>query len=256
MQIEKFEYRKILKRTLSERKMRNPLYSMRSFARDLDISVTALSQVLSCKRDFSLKNMKKVSKQLCWSPAQIEQVLDLIKPHMRNSERDEKILELQEDMFSLISEWYYLAILTIAKQPNAMARPDLLAEKLGIKPGLVETALERLVRLKLIEIIDDKLIRTSESIRTGLDIPSASIRKYHTQNLNLAQHSLENVPLELREVSSMTMNIDPEQMEMAKKMIIDFKRKFTKVMEKGEPQDAYTLAIHFFPATLSKDTRQ
>ena len=253
MQFENFDYRLSLKQNLEERKMRNSSYSLRSFARDLDISITALSQVLSKKRDFSLINLKKVSNKLCWSPLQEDQAKKSIKKNATKSLENEKILTLSEDMFSLLSEWYYIALLNLTKQTDCSNQPSCLGKKLGVPTELIKSALERLKRLNLIKVKNNKLIRTSEPIRTTLDISSTAIRKYHIQNLNLAQHALENVPVEKREVSSITMNIDPDQMEQAKKMIVDFKRKFAKVMEKGDPQKTYTLTVHFFPSTLAKE---
>ena len=55
-----FDYRKALAKELKERQLRNPGYSLRSFARDLGLSPAALSQVMSGKRHFSKGNAEKV----------------------------------------------------------------------------------------------------------------------------------------------------------------------------------------------------
>ena len=49
----------ILSFQLSQRKQSNPAYSMRAFARDLQISSSQLSMILSGKRGLSVASAKK-----------------------------------------------------------------------------------------------------------------------------------------------------------------------------------------------------
>lgn len=101
-------------------------------------------------------------------------------------------------------------------------------------------------------IENNVLKRTALPLRTSHDVPSYAIRNYHKQNLELVRHHLDNTSIGLREVSSMNLNIDPQKIEKAKKMINEFKEKFTLEMEQGSLEKTYTLAMHFFPATLSQ----
>ena len=73
-----FDYRLELKQVFQERRGRNPRYSLRSYARDLDLGVATLSQVLSGKRHLSVKNAKKVVYKLCWGPFQEKCLYDLL----------------------------------------------------------------------------------------------------------------------------------------------------------------------------------
>ena len=65
-----FNYREALRHSLRERKVKNSGYSQRAFARDLGVSSTALSDVLSGKRNFSEENAQKVAERLSFSPDQ------------------------------------------------------------------------------------------------------------------------------------------------------------------------------------------
>lgn len=53
--VDYFDYRKELVLELKERQFRNKSYSIRAFARDLSVSVTALHGVISGQRHFSKK---------------------------------------------------------------------------------------------------------------------------------------------------------------------------------------------------------
>ena len=248
-----FEYRKELKTLYQQKKAHNKAYSLRAFARDLGISVASLSQVFSAKRDFSKKNALKVADKLCWSPQKTASLLEQLNRLPSESTSSSDALILLEDEFALISEWYHLAILSMAKQKKCPADTAYLAETLGLNSKIVLSAIQRLERLGYLKIHNSFLQRTAADLRTTQDIPSVAIRRYHLDNLEVARNALENVPTHLREISSITLNIDPEKIAEAKKMIVEFKRRFTKKMEKTNPKKAYSLTVHFYPATLKKE---
>ena len=109
-----FDYRVALANELTARTARNARYSLRSFARDLGVSVTALSDVLSGKRHFAVKNAYRVIEKLGWSPLQSEAFLQNIVAGVPPKQTREEIL-LNDDLFRVISDWYYLVILNWAR---------------------------------------------------------------------------------------------------------------------------------------------
>lgn len=247
-----FNYRSQLKMELSLRRARNPHYSLRSFARDLGVSPTALSEVLAAKREFSLRNAQKVAHFLHWSPGQTQQMFDTINSRFQTIKQIDEASLLQEDIFFFISDWYYLAILNLAKIPTNRATPRWISQRLGLTSREAEQALSRLLRMKMLSIVDGQLVRKVHSLRTGVDIPSRAIRKYHRQNLLLAEQALETVPINFREFSSVTTAISLKNIPKAKDLITKFKRRLAKLMENGEPEDVYTLSIHLFPAKFNR----
>src|SRR5262245_19891132 len=110
-----FDYRLALAQELKVRQARNSRYSLRSFARDLNVSVTALSDVLSGKRSFSHKNAEKVIQKLGWSPVQSQIFLADLAHSERPTPQKIAEMQLQDDQFHFISEWYYFVILNLAK---------------------------------------------------------------------------------------------------------------------------------------------
>jgi len=250
-----FNYRDELKKSLREKKSKNNGYSLRAFARDLGVSSTALSDVLSGKRNFSQKNAQKISERLCFSPEQYKVMLKEIKRQTLDFNVQCEVVQIKEDEFNLISNWYFLAVLTLSEQRNVKACFKTIGVRLGIKPHLAKKAIDTLIRLNFIEVRNKKLKRTSHSIRTTSDIPSYAIRNYHKENLEVIKYNLDNTDVTLREVTSMNLNIDPKKLKKAKKMINKFKEDFTVEMEKTSPKEVYTLAMHFFPASLNKDLK-
>lgn len=58
------EYREILSREFQKRRERNANYSLRSFARDLDLAPSRLSEILNYKQGLSQEKAKEVCQAL------------------------------------------------------------------------------------------------------------------------------------------------------------------------------------------------
>ena len=146
----KFNYREELKNSYREKKSRNQGYSLRAFSRDLGVSPTALSDVMAGKRNFSEKNAKKVSEKLCFSPQ--ECVLMLAEIKNKTVDAKKEVVQVKEDEFNLIANWYYLAILTLSQQKNVNASLKNISEIIGITKSQAKKAIDTLKSLKFIEI--------------------------------------------------------------------------------------------------------
>ena len=242
--------REILLQELETRKSRNPMYTMRSFARYLKLGTTSLSDVLSNKRKLSKKNILKISDRLALSPTQQKLLLlDLSRDVLNDQELAS--IQLEEDTFYSISEWYYLAILNLAKLPENKADLKWISEHLLISESQVDIALCRLQRLKLLEIQDGRMTRTVQSLRTSTDVPSSAIRKYQSGLLKKISEIIEadQVPLEMRDISSVTMTVDRKNLKKAKEILMLTKKKIARLLESDHPEDVYVLSFQLIPLT-------
>lgn len=247
-----FDYRIALGDELRTRNVRNPRYSLRCFARDLGVSVTALSDVLTGKRNFSARNAARVMDRLGWSPLQRESFLESIaRPSVTPRSRDE--LLLPDDLFHFISDWYYLPILNWARVKGAKSSPQWLSQRLGISSSEAREAIERLKRLGYIETTGGRLTRLAPPVHSTTEIPSSAIRKYHRQNFQVAELAQETVPFELRQISSFTVATDSERIARAKKMLVDFMRRLESVLESDQPTEVFTVSTQMFPAQIIRE---
>lgn len=248
------DYRNWLLDELCTRKENNPSYSLRAFAKYLNVNPATLSQVFSGKRGFSKKNALKVASKFSLSPVETKRLLSTIRKETLEKEDAsyDEVLQLENDRFKAISDWYHYGILSLAKLKINQATPSWIAENLTISIPEAKAALERLKRLKYIAIEEGRLVRLLQKpLSIASEVPSSAIRKYHKQNLKLAEKSIEEVPMQERELSAITMAIDPKNLSEATQMITKFKRKFSRHMESGKQERVYTLSIQFFP--LSKN---
>lgn len=237
-------YHSLLQDTFAERRGKNPAYSLRAFSRDLGISPAALSQVLSYQRALSPKNIRRLADKLSLSPSELS---NLKKEKKRPESAKIERRTLEDDVFRLMSDWFYFGILSLSRTPNCRADAKWISERLGISTIEARGALERLERLGLVRVVGQRLERTAEALTTTVEIPNSAGRKLQKQHLEIAQSSLEQVPIQKREITSITMAIDPKKMKAAKAMISRFRDDLSDFLESGKQENVYVLGVQLFP---------
>jgi transcriptional regulator with XRE-family HTH domain len=256
-QVNPIHYRDLLADEFARRKRNNPGYSLRAFARDLGISPATLSQVLSGKRDFKKKSALRVADKLAMPPDHVQRMLAQARGDPEAGDGatfDEGEYQLvQDDIFRMMSEWYYFAILNLAKLPDHRADSRWISARLGISVIEARNAVSRLTRLGYIEIDGTRMKRAVPSLTTTDGVPSSALRAYQKQNLKLAEASLDRDPVELRDMSSLTMAVSREEIPLAKAEISRFKKRFARLFKSSRPSEVYTLALQLFPVTKNSE---
>jgi uncharacterized protein (TIGR02147 family) len=243
--------RQILTEEFRNRRERNSAYSLRAFSRDLGIGVTSLSDFFADKRQLSKSSMKRVAEALRLSDQQRDFFLsDRTKPFTKK-EAEQMLLE--EDQFRLIADWYYLAVLNLARIKENKSDPLWIAKRLGISIDEAREALVRLQRMNFLKIEGKKLVRTTQTLATTRDIPSSAIRKHHAHGLRLAESSLLNDSVDLREFSSSTIAINPAKVKQAKEILLKTKLKLTELLRDANPTEVYMLSFQLFPLTKREE---
>lgn len=238
----------MLQRDFNSRKSKNYSYSLRSHALFLGVSPAQLSQLISGKRTLTMKMARKLSEKLELAPLEKEK-LYLSTLEVEQPETDTKV-QLADDEFSLIADWYHFAVLSLIEIKHTKMNALWISKRLGISHGTAQEALNRLERLKIIEIKNGKITQIRKNLKTTTDIPSAAIRKYHRQNLDLASEKLAKVPPEEREFTAITMPINPEKLPEAKKALTEFKRKLCDLLQEGDQSEVYTFTAQLFPVSI------
>lgn len=216
----------------------NGSYSQSAFARDLGVSPTALSQVLSGKRTFSLKNATRVSRAL-------NLPLEMVRGSSDN-DPFAKSTQLKLDSFSMIADWYHFAILNLVEVDNINSN-DQISKRLGLDSKLTDEAVVRLMKLGFLEKKGKRYRRLQKSLDAGTDIPSEALRKHNREKMELAIEALEKVPLDKRDVSSLTVTFDPAKMDQLKEEIKRFKKRALRLCGCNKASEVYSLNIQFFP---------
>lgn len=239
------------------RRVKNPRYSLRSFSKLLGIPSGRLSEFMSGKRRLTARMGIRISEHLGYAPEKHDEFMSRIQtvnqPEVRTAEADSSTHERRKeiDSFHLISEWYHLAILSLMKIQDFESDYKWISQRLGISTVEVREALERMVRLGLVEVDKGQWTRCPENLSYLPNNASSAVRRFHGQHLEKAGVALEEVPKECRDFSSITMAINPDKLEVANKKIRDFRRQLSDELESEDATEVYTLGIQLYP--LSKN---
>ncbi len=243
-------YRNFLVQELSVRKAKNPQFSLRSFARVLNMSPAQLSLLINGKRNLTSKQASKIIDKLNLTKNEAVNLLSDTAPLLEKLKTNMTDLHsLSDEEFNLISDWTHFAILSLSRLKNNKSNAKWIAKKLGIDPIKAMEAFLRLQRLGLIEITSNSFKQSKRPLTTTTDVPSAAIRRYHKQNLDLAREKIETVPIGRREFSAITMAVNPTKINKVKKMINEFKQLVCQELEDDQVSEVYTLSIQLFPLT-------
>lgn len=248
-----YPYIPILTKEWNRRKAQNNQFSLRAFARFLNMSPSLLSQILSGKRRLTKTQALKIADRLDFSPAERMYLLTTLFSDSIDAPIIPHRQILEEDQFSLIADWYHYGILGLASLEFNESSPKWIARRLSISENTAVEALRRLLRLKLIEITDSSLRQITPPLDTTDHIPSGAIKRHHKQNLDLAKEKIDQVDLNKREYSSITMAINPKQFKKARELITEFQYKLSEILEQGPKTEVYTFATQLFPVTVSPE---
>ncbi len=237
--------RSLLVEELEKRQIKNSRYSMRAFARDLKISPSNLSEFLSGKRFFSQKNSEKVALNLGCSKEDIEQFILSSQINQNYKRDDEKSVS---SFFQFLSCWYYFAVLNLAKLEENQSNTRWLSKRLAITEAQAKEALSILIKMGLITIADGKMIRSSQyNLYKYTKIPKQILKRHHSSILSQAGLSLVKDPLQLREMRSIIIKINPTKISQAKDILLTYREKITSFLEPSEIGIPYILSYHLYP---------
>ena len=245
----------LLEKELKRRCEANARYSLRSFAKGLGVSHTALSLILSGVRAPSRKMVLIISEKLGLSPKEQRDLL--VSRAIGNAPQTElsKFDQLSLDHFELLSDWYHYAILSLLELPKSKFEAKWIAKRLNILETQAKLSMNLLKRLNLVsEVSPGQWKQNGGPIKVDNEISTPATRKHHKQLLERAMHSLENDPIELRDFSAMTFVMDAKSVPYAKERIKNFRRELMQELEsRGKPNHVYRLTIQTYPVTKKEN---
>lgn len=239
----------ILVQKFEEARQRNGRWSKRAFAKKLGLSSGALSEIMAGKRALSAQAKKKLAGKLQLSPKeQIEFFDDELPSHLRQKKIE--YFQLSSDQFHLIADWWHYAILNLTQTKGFQPLPSWIAKRLGLPIKIALEAWERLFRLKHLEKAETgKVVRKYPRLETNDGLFDLSIQKSHLENAHLIETSILEVPVHLRDHTSMTLVLNKKDIPKAKEMIRLFQDQLSDEIEKYPGEEVYRLSISLFPLT-------
>lgn len=248
---------RILHENFLKRRERNSAFSLRAFAKQLNISAASLSEILNGKRSVSEEFAIRIAEKLCIDPKETHQLIESFgngKQKRKKNKAIDNYLQLEADKHNIISEWYHFAILSLVETYNFNPDPKNVASRLGISIREATQAIDRLLRLDMLaKNSEGGIVSTGKQFITSDNVANVSLRKCHYNNLDLARHSLDQDDVTQRDFTSITMAIDSKRLPEAKKRVREFLNEISQFLEVGKRNEVYKLCVQLFPLTKGEE---
>lgn len=260
----------LLVEEFNKRSKKNNHYSLRAFARDLELAPSHLSNLLKGKSGLSIESASRIASKLSWPSRKTKFFIETVESQFSRSNvlreaakrrvakfTTEAVLKsnLKVDEFQFVSQWYHLAILELFELKNFKMSNEFIATKLGISVDDVKNAITRLLRLKLLVQKKGKLQVSDDSTFVGDDISSVAIREYHSQIIRKALDAINQQDISERILRSTILAIKKDKIPEALLMLQDFHEVFCEQItdvDNENKDEVYCLASQFFRLTKNQ----
>lgn len=246
------QFRKALQSEFEKKTKKNRLFSIRSFAQQLEIEPSSLAQILSGKRKLTDKMCSRLGAKLGFSPLKVRA---LMKEAYARSETFPSFKKLSEDAFRVVSDWHYYAILELIACEEFKGTTSWIAKTLGLSFAETLSAIERLKRLNYLEITPEGvwIDRLGDANNLGNEFKAPAFTENQRQVLKKATEALDKVSYEERVQSSMTLAGSSEKVAEAKIKILNFIEELDAFMKSGTSKDeVFTISVSLFPLSQIK----
>ncbi len=238
-----------LKTELNRRIELNPRYSLRAFARDIDMSASALSNFINGRYKLSLGRAKVIAGYIGLPTEDIEN-LDAKSSALRRK------AELSLDAFSCIADWQYFAILETVSLKNVKTWRD--AQKIiGIDLSDLKECVKKLIKTKCLrangkKFCDLEVVNEQDTLDKG--ISSEAVRHHHKQLLKKAILATDSQDMSERSLQSLTIALSEDQAQEAMQMVEDFRKKIHRKFQNNTPEKdrVYGITLCCFNVNTNK----
>jgi uncharacterized protein (TIGR02147 family) len=255
---------------LTRRKLRNSSYSLRAFARDLQMSPSRLSEILKQNAGLSEKSADTISARLelkrserlfftdlaLAAAARDKKVRALAKDRLSALRRADSVRRLKDEQFKVISDWYHGAIAELTQLTTFQSDPAWIARQLGISTLQASEAIERLIHLGILSRAPDgEISANAEACMTISDTPSSAIRKFHRQIIMMAmQSTIEDATAE-RELFAAVVAIPAKKLPEFREQMMKFIDDFWHSIEHDPKDKLYALSLQLCPVKNRRRTK-
>jgi uncharacterized protein (TIGR02147 family) len=250
----------LLRERLRAAVRRNPRFSLRSFAKQLGIDHSTLSQVLRGRRRLSARALEAVGKRMGLSEEAVRSYSQIFrkKPNSRKLPENIQSFHFDLDTFQLLSVWHHYAILELTQVQGFKPDSRWIANTLGIAIEDVNIALQRLLRLGLLEMSehDRWTDKSGDAEFHSASLTEAACNQMNQEIHELAVQAIKRIPNEHRVHRQMIVALDSRRLPRLRALADEFMKELRSLVSESDGKDdVYQVEISFFPVTTLKKPR-
>lgn len=260
------DYRDLLKSYYEQRKKEMPFYSYRMMGDKLSLDSSYLYRVLQKKQHLPA-HVIPAAKELLGLSGRSGEYFDLLVAAgiAKNADKKSELMakavalrdvdrhSLQQAELKLLENWWIPAVRAYLELNGGIVNIKKIAKDL-CPPITEEQATEAIEILKEVGLVKNvasgRLALTETHLTVGGPEKSAAVRHFQKQVLFLASEALENVPVNERNISTLTLSVDQACFDDLGEMLREFRRLVQKrVDESKRPDRVMQLSMAFYPVT-------
>lgn len=249
-------YVPILTQILDERVRSNPSYSMRSYARDLNIAPSTLSEILKGKKGISSKKASEIVSALRLPEWQASHFLNLVALKHSRSKADKEaalknienqkahvqIEKIKAEAMKSLTSTLDLAILECIHLKGFNNSAEWIAEKMKVSVKEINISVKRLINVRLLEISESGAwIDLSPFFTSSDGIPSEAIRAFNIDILRTMEKKIINEPINDRIMKSVVFSLEEKHMAEARNILDEAISKILNLASKSEEKKEHIL---------------
>lgn len=264
------DYRAFLRDWLeSERRVR-PALSLRWMAQKLAMDASLLSKILAQERHLSHSRVQPVCDLLGLEGAEAEYFRLCVHYAKAKGHREAQAcfarmaelrrvspVPLDDIQVAYWESWVHVAVRSLLSCGAFRDEWEALGARLRPRQSArkVREAVHLLERLGLAFRDEDGIWQVRESfLRDGSPAQAPMVRHFHRQSLLLSLESIEGLPRELRDLSSLTVSIPAEGYPRLVEMAREFRaRVLAAVAAMDNPDRVYQMSLQIVPLALPED---
>ena len=258
------DYRDFLKEYYDRRKAEMPLYSYRMMGDKLGLDSSYLYRVLQKKQHLPAHALPAAKDILALSGRQAEYFELLYSAAVTKDKgkreelmakalslRDVHLHDLKQAELKLLENWWIPAVRAYLELNGGVVNLKQIAK--DICPPITEEqakeAIDTLLEVGLIKkMASGKLALTDAHLTVGGPEKAKAVRHFQKEVLRLAAESLENTPVEERNVSTLTLSVDQVCFDDLGDMLKEFRRLIQKRVDGAKnPDRVMQLSMAFYP---------
>jgi uncharacterized protein (TIGR02147 family) len=254
------DYREVLLDAFNSRRKKNSGYSLRAFARDVEMSHSRLSEIFSGKGDLSLEKAQNIAKKLRLTPIKAADFRDMVLIRTSNDVRkknaaSKRLLartktsnqkDVTDDQFQIVANPKYSAVYTCMMLGFYDGSCESIMKLISMNSIELYEVLRRLERLGLVTIEDGRWIANPFKVNVDNGIPSDWVRSYHREMATLGRKAIDTVPMTSRYLDSIVIPIDLDRFGEIQQKIASFSQSLLEEYCNGKDV-VYGMALQFFP---------
>lgn len=258
------DYRQYLSDKYQELRDKKPQISLRFVGDKIGIDHSSFLKVLQGKRHLTRSHVEPLCKLLKFGKEQREYLVALMEFNKARTDSGKRTAferlsslaspsmhSVERNQYKFYTRWYYNAVRALLSLVPKPTSPEELGKRLrpAISAREARDALNLLENVHLVrKTPDGSYLLYDKYVTTGNHWRSDAIREFQRRYISLAEESFERHPVELRDISTVTVTIDTGMIDRVRERIAELRSDILK-MATQDADRVYQLNVQLFPLT-------